>query len=144
MKTGSTEPTERRDAGKAEADKRDQASKRQTRSHQDTRELRALSQWTLGGFPWPRASGPHGPVAGPALFTRAGLARTGECQSSLVGTDCFSPESVSSSYHIASPPHSSHCWSGTETRVLPQPQSACLPPLAPSPPMKLFGNTPQR
>ena len=36
-----------------------------------------LLAWALGGFPWPRPSGPDGPEAGPAFFTRAGPARTG-------------------------------------------------------------------
>ena len=31
-----------------------------------------LLAWALGGFPWPRPSGPDGPEAGPAFFTRAG------------------------------------------------------------------------
>ena len=35
-----------------------------------------LSQGALGGCPWPRASGPNGPEAGPASLARAGPART--------------------------------------------------------------------
>ena len=42
-----------------------------------------LCQGALGGFPWRAASGPDGPEGGPALFTRAGPARTGEWWSSL-------------------------------------------------------------
>ena len=36
-----------------------------------------LSQVALGGFPWPRVTGPDGPEAGPASLPRAGLACTG-------------------------------------------------------------------
>ena len=42
-----------------------------------------LRQGALGGRPWPRASGPDNPEAGPTSPTRAGPARIGESWSSL-------------------------------------------------------------